>query len=260
MPIFTVSLLSSVTISSTATITADNQADAIAAAEKLHTQGALTWTFNGAPIPVFNGPLTSIWASLGVTPPPGPRSVPVTLIASPVRSVFGTQLSISSTIAPGATGEVSFYSGVILIGISTPNIFGVATLNVELPIGTQELIAKFAGDLYFSPATSNSFQVEVASPPSTTTVIASPNPQTYGNPIVITATVTGNGVPDGLVIFLDNGVQIGANVLTNGTTDISISTLAIGVHSLTAAYQGSPYFSPSTSPVYLETILIDPPQ
>jgi Bacterial Ig-like domain (group 3) len=254
MPIFTVSLLSNVTVSALVQVTADNQADAVIAAEKLHNQGALTWTFNGAPIPVFSGPLTSIWASPGVTPPQGPKLVPVTLGVTPTVLVFGAEITINATIAPGATGLVTFFSGEILIGTATPNLFGVATLTITPPIGVQTVTSSFAGDIYFAPNTSNSVQITVKAPPTTTAIRATPNPQTVGSAVIITATVSGTGSPDGLVIFSDGVAQIGANVLVGGTCSISIETLAIGSHSLTAMYQGSNFFAPSTSPAVTEVI------
>jgi len=254
MPIFTVSLLSNITVSATVEITTDNQADALAAAEKLHDQGALTWNFNGAPIPVFSGPLTSIWANPGITPPPGPRKRPIVLSISPTRLILGNDITISATIAPGATGLVTFYSGMILLGSTTPNIFGVATIVVTPPIGIQQITSIFAGDIYFGPNTSNSVQITVLTIPTITTLTASPNPQSSGQNVLMTANVVSDGLPPGLVIFMDGNIQIGANVLVGGNCSITVDTLSIGTHALTAIYQGSTDYSNSTSNIINEVI------
>jgi hypothetical protein len=59
--------------------------------------------------------------------------------------------------------------------------------------------------------------------------------------VVLTATVTGNGgVPTGNVTFMDGTTNIGGGALntTTGVATLSISTLAVGQHNITAVYAG----------------------
>lgn len=249
MAIFTISLLANIPISAQVEIEADNAADAVKIANQMQARSQLNWTYNGRPIPSYNGPVSNSWASTGVIIPPGPKKSTTVLAVSPTHLVFGTTITATATIAPGATGIVSFYDGLILLGTATPNKFGVATLTgLTIPIGTQEIIAQFAGDLYFGPSTSNMVQVIVTAPPTTTVLVATPNPQTSGLPVIMMATVSSSmSTPTGLVIFYDGPTQISAAVLSGGTCSISDSSLSVGTHILTAAYQGDADFLPSTS-------------
>lgn len=97
---------------------------------------------------------------------------------------------------------------------------------------------------------------------ATTVVNASPSPGTFGQPVTLTATVTGeagaNGTPTGTVNFYDGATQIGsASLSTVGGHQqavISTSTLAMGPHSITAVYTGDGNFNGGTSPAITETI------
>lgn len=86
---------------------------------------------------------------------------------------------------------------------------------------------------------------------STTTILASSqNPSTFGQPVTLTATVkAASGTPTGTVTFSDasTATTIGSTTLAKETAFISVSSLAPGTHSITAAYQGSGNFDPSTS-------------
>ncbi|HUK38578.1 MAG TPA: DUF2341 domain-containing protein [Methanomicrobiales archaeon] len=83
-----------------------------------------------------------------------------------------------------------------------------------------------------------------------TTLTASTTTPTFGDPVVFTAKVTpasGLGTPTGSVTFYDNGVSLGSGALFNGTAIISISTLTVGVHTITATYLGDASYGTSTS-------------
>src|SRR2546429_5841344 len=57
--------------------------------------------------------------------------------------------------------------------------------------------------------------------------------------------------------FRDGATVLGTATLVNGSASISISTLAVGSHPLTAAYGGSATFAASTSAVV--TPVVDAP-
>ena len=256
MPTFTVSLIASIPVSAQVVIEADNEAKALAIANQMHLRSQLGWTYNGFPIPAFTGPITSIWSNPGVVPPPGPKVVRVVLSVTPPLVAFGTPVVATATVAPGATGLVSFYDGLTLLGTATPNGVGVATLsNIELLTGTRSITSRFAGDLYFAAGTSNTVFVTVTPPATVTTIGVTPNPQFFGSAVNITANVTsGFGVPTGLVLFFDGSVQIGSAALSAGTCNVNITSLNVGSHNLTVAYQGSAGYAASASPTVVEVI------
>jgi hypothetical protein len=83
---------------------------------------------------------------------------------------------------------------------------------------------------------------------TTTTLSSSPNPSIYGQAVTFRASVSSSaGTPTGVVVFYDGPSSIGSATLASGSAEISVSSLAGGVNSVTAAYQGSISFSASTS-------------
>ena len=80
--------------------------------------------------------------------------------------------------------------------------------------------------------------------------------QPYGNTLTITATVTSaGGTPGGIVSIYDGANYLGFAALNNGAASITVSPLAVGAHSITAAYSGSDSYAPSTSSALSYTVV-----
>jgi len=93
---------------------------------------------------------------------------------------------------------------------------------------------------------------------TTTTVTSNFNPSIFG-PVTFTAVVTStSGTPTGTVIFYDGSTQIRSSALANGSVSMSTSSLMVGSHSITAAYQGSTAFASSTSAILTQVVNSDP--
>lgn len=84
--------------------------------------------------------------------------------------------------------------------------------------------------------------------PSTTTLSSTPNPSLQGQSVHVAATVSGAaGTPSGSVQFKDNGANLGGSVtLVNGVASADVTTLSLGVHTITAVYSGDSVYDPST--------------
>jgi YVTN family beta-propeller protein len=92
---------------------------------------------------------------------------------------------------------------------------------------------------------------------ATTTVNSSANPSVFAQSVTFTAAVTpqGSGTPTGTVNFNDGTTPICKAVpLSSGRASCTISTLAVGRHSVTAVYSGDSNFLGSTSPVLSQTV------
>jgi hypothetical protein len=91
---------------------------------------------------------------------------------------------------------------------------------------------------------------------TTTGLTSAPDPSGFGQPKVLTATVTGaSGTPTGTVSFLDGVTPLGTAPLNgSGVATLTVSSLGVGSHSLTAVYSGDSNFSASTSPVDVQTV------
>jgi hypothetical protein len=92
------------------------------------------------------------------------------------------------------------------------------------------------------------------------TLTSSPNPSQFGQTVKLSATVTATGTisgrpaPTGTIMFLDGTTVLGTITLANGKAAFSSSTLAVGIHSITAVYSGDSFFNPNTSSILKQTV------
>jgi sugar lactone lactonase YvrE len=143
------------------------------------------------------------------------------------------QLIVSSyagTLASGADCLLSINFAPLVVGVNTGSL--ALTDNALNAAATQSISLNGTGD----------------SIGTTTTLMSSPNPSSYGQPISISATVaptSGLTAPSGTVQFNVDGSPMGSQVaLTGGTAGFITSTLTPATHSITAAFSptsGSPF-------------------
>src|SRR5439155_25093370 len=96
-------------------------------------------------------------------------------------------------------------------------------------------------------------------PGTTTGVTSSARQSVSGQAVTFTATVkaqsTGAGTPTGTVTFKDGPSILGTGTLDgSGQARFTISTLAVGSHSITASYGGDATFTGSTSSALTQTV------
>jgi hypothetical protein len=162
----------------------------------------------------------------------------------------GTSVTFTATVTPDTgsvvpTGIVTFMDGGIVLGTGALNGSGVATLlTSKLAVGSHSIVASYGGDSKNASSTSTPVSVTVsqATVSTTTTLGASSNLLPAGSPLTLTAEVarsSGSGTITGTVTFNDGGNSIGSGTLnTNGVATLTTSSLAAGVHTLTAVYGG----------------------
>jgi sugar lactone lactonase YvrE len=175
------------------------------------------------------------------------------LTAGGTSSLSGKPVTLTVTvISPTGTptGNVVFRDGATNIGQGTLNAQGVATLSTSsLVVGQHTLTAVYQGDSSYLTSTSAPL-VETISLATPGLTLASPaSPVNVGTTLTFTAGLTSNGVaPTGALTLHDGSAVIATQNVTNtGTFTFSISTLAIGTHTLTAVYAGDANNSPATS-------------
>lgn len=178
------------------------------------------------------------------------------LTASPNPDVFGQSVTFAVTVAPSGTnaaiptGTVTFADGSSTIGTNTLDNTGKAVLSISaLSAGVHSISATYSGDNGFSVSTSAPVSETVNRSPSATTLSSTPNPSTFGQAVILTATVTAiPGIPSGVVSFMDGATTIGsASLDKTGKATISVSTLGAGSHTVTANYSGDANFGPSSA-------------
>src|SRR6202034_2958141 len=91
---------------------------------------------------------------------------------------------------------------------------------------------------------------------TTTTLAASLNPSVFNQAVTFTATITPatSGVPTGTVTFKDGATVLGSPAVAGGKAVLTISTLAVGSHAITAVYNGSVDYNISTSVALAHTV------
>jgi hypothetical protein len=93
---------------------------------------------------------------------------------------------------------------------------------------------------------------------SSVSLTSSASSAILGQPVVLTATVSGaSGTPTGTVTFNYGTTVLGtATVTGSGTASITNSTLPGGTDYITASYSGNATYSPATSSAYAQTITV----
>lgn len=158
--------------------------------------------------------------------------------------------TVSSTAGGTPTGLVEFFSGTQSIGTSNLNSSGVAAFTTSaLPAGNDSLTAQYQGDTTYDASTSAVQLVSVGTLSTTTTLSASAESVSVGQPVEFTATVTSSsGTPSGTVTFLNGSTALGSSTLNNsGVATFTTSSLAIGAYNITASYAASGSYAASVS-------------
>jgi hypothetical protein len=141
---------------------------------------------------------------------------------------------------------------------------GTATLSLhKLPAGIYRFTASYAGSTSLSPATSTVVYVRVPASQSTLVLTLSPNPAAYKQSVTFTATVTSTASPasppSGIVAFTEGASILSNQTLVPGTGNTAVatystSTLAPGVHSITATFSPTPRFDGDSQTVQVSVI------
>jgi titin len=173
-------------------------------------------------------------------------------------SVFGQVVTFTATVtanaagAPTPTGTVQFVIDGQNYGTPVALFGGTASISdAALAVGSHTVAALYSGDAGSAPSDDTAAPLSqlVNKASTTTTVASSANQSDYGQAVTFTATVTVNSPgsallanPTGSVTFYDNGTVLGSGTLstTGGLTTATFTTtafqLAVGSHTITAAY------------------------
>jgi unsaturated chondroitin disaccharide hydrolase len=184
----------------------------------------------------------------------------IVLTSSPYASRFGQPVAfyaaVKSATSGTPSGTVTFKDGTTIMGTGTLSLGHAKFTTLKLTVGTHSLIAVYNGDANFAGSTSAVLNFATSKAASSTTVVSSLNPSNHGGPVTFTATVKSSttGTPTGSATFKDGTTILATVTLTSGKAAFTISTLAAGSHAITAVYNGSTGFNPSTSPTLTQSV------
>lgn len=195
-----------------------------------------------------------IAGALTVSPEPSAVGQPFTLSVA-IRSLNAGGGTPTGTVNFSALSQ-SFDTTTSLGSASLSN--GTASFTGASPAADlYTIVADYSGDATFLPGT---FTVEhwvvPAVYPTTTSLVASPNPVLAGQTVSFTAKVTSTGpqLPGRWVVFYDGNTTLGTVWLANGTAVFDTALLSPGTHNVTAAYLGDANSAPSTSASVAEVV------
>ena len=163
-----------------------------------------------------------------------------------------TAISTPSSIIVGGTSTLSISggsgTGAVTWAVTTGT--GVCSLSgttlTGLAGGSCTLTATKAADASYTVATAT-VDVTVAKMAPTVTLAASSATVVYGSPVTLVATLSGGTNPSGTVTFWDGTTSLGTGSVTAGSVSLVVSSLAVGGHTITAAYGGDTANGAATS-------------
>jgi hypothetical protein len=212
---------------------------------------------NGSIVVLDNSP--GVFADASLTGN-GTQAASTTSIGSSLNpSTFGQSVTFTAQVVSQTsgtpTGTVTFQDGATVLGTVALDARGIAQFTpAALSVGTHTIGAFYSGDTLFTASSQSMFQT-VNPAPTSTAVVSSLNPSTYGTALTFTATVSsGVGTPTGTVTFNDGATAIGTSALSNGKASFTTAALSGGGHSITASYAGSVSFASSTSSALRQTV------
>jgi large repetitive protein len=230
-----------------------------------------------------NYTLTCMYGGSSIYAASNCNSVPVVINAAPTALTLSSSANpaiygnpIAFTVALTVNGRSAGAGNVIHLSIGgqtatlTTNATGSAIYYsyATLAPNSYPVTASFAGNSNL--LASSASLTEVITPASTSTsLIAAPNPGDLNQSVTMTATVSAPSSSDSTlegsanVAFYDGATLLGlAPVTANSplitgsvTASLAVSFSTVGVHNLTAVYQGDADFSASTSAVFEESIV-----
>ncbi len=188
--------------------------------------------------------------SLQVTPitPTLSWSPPSVIVYGTPMGVILTASAMNGTASvPGSYAYTATPSGGTASAVTSTTVLAPGTYTVAVtftPTDTTD---------YQSVSASVSLAVGKASP--TVTLVSSQNFVLVTNPVTFTATVSSTvSTPTGSVNFVDGQTLLASVPLTQGIATYTTSSLAVGGHSITAAYTGDSNFVGIISSPFLQTV------
>jgi hypothetical protein len=171
----------------------------------------------------------------------GAATSTLTVTANNPQSVSSTSAkSVRPTFVAGA-GALSIAGLFLFWGArkrkQIVRLFGIVVM--VLSLATMGVLAGCGSSSHTSVSTAVTNQLSVSS--------SSPS---YGTAVTLTSTlspVSNTSTPGGTVLFYDGSTVLGSTTVSGGKAQLTISTLAVGKHTITASYSGDSTFMPSTS-------------
>jgi len=186
------------------------------------------------------------------------QSTSTTIASSGSPVIVGAPVTFTAAVTGASVtptgGVVAFYDGATLLGSSSLNGAGLAAYQTSsLVAGTHLILASYQGDANDRASVSTAVSQAINTADTTVTLTSSANPSVVGTAVTFSAGVVSRGQPaTGVVTFLDGSVVLGTTTVTSGRANLTINSLAAGLHAIIARYGGDTGTQVSTSVVLLQ--------
>lgn len=217
----------------------------------------------GAFLLVLTGLVLSPSVATAAEPEPVSTRTALSLSSNPV--VAGKPAQLTVTVSSTVPGSVPVGSVALTLNgapfAEIPLSGGTATLSFILSAtGSYVFVATYFGDQNFGFSQSAAaFTVTPQPAVTTTTVTGSATTAIAGTPVALSATVSSaSGTPTGTVTFLAGQNVLGTVSLVGGVAQTS-ATFAAGTYPISAVYNGSEGYLPSTAAVPFQVTVTAPP-
>ena len=179
-----------------------------------------------------------------------------TVSYQPVNSTVGnTSIQVTLTDQDGTTPIVDGIINVYIegdteniVGTATTNSEGVAVINLDVPITTENIVVKYVGNsTYNENVTTQTLSMKQRE----SSIAAGATPVVAGNTSVVVTLVdatTGDPITSGTIVIYDNDVEV-ANVDFNeatGIVSVPTSINASGNHNLKVVFKGNVNYTENT--------------
>ncbi|RXH55864.1 EF hand domain/PKD domain protein [Granulicella sibirica] len=149
-------------------------------------------------------------------------------------------------------------TGTIITSVSLVNGSATATSQpVSLTVGTKAISAAWSGDVNFAGSTATGTQT-VNGVSAAIALNSNKNPSKAGDAVTFAVLVTaaqGTTMPTGSISLLDGTTTIASGTLSSsGAFSATVSSLAVGTHSIQAVYAGDMYFTGLSSGVLTQVV------
>ncbi len=182
------------------------------------------------------------------------------LSSSPNPSFSGQGVTFTATVTPKLpgtpTGIVTFSEAGTVLGTSSLDASGQASLNTVLAIGKNLITADYSGDSYFLGSSASEKQTVYAGG-TITTLSASVDPVASGQPVTFTAMIATqpSGEASGTVKLVNGKTTLGTAVVSGNSASLTVSFGSVGTDLITASYSGNRFYEPSVSNTLSQTVL-----
>ncbi|WP_075256543.1 Ig-like domain repeat protein [Herbaspirillum camelliae] len=166
----------------------------------------------------------------------------LTLSATPASASLGSSITFNAVVS-GSTGSLPGGTVVFSEGgttLATVNVVsGAASFSTStLALGSHTVTAHYSGDSNNASANSTGVRVSIGRSTPTLSLASSASALNEQAPLTLTATVAGGIAPTGTVSFMDGAAILGTVSLSGQSASLTLNTLTVGSHRLSAVYNG----------------------